>query len=312
MLVNRMKTLVACLLLGISLGKGLAEEWPKDFAIEEESVSPDGHYGILIPSIDSPVEGENFGEVNYLADIKEHQVLGRIQDARYSERANHASLKTSWTPDSRLCLLEYQARYDIHSLVVVEVEAGKLIRQSSIAGPALKEIEAVMVRQMKGEKDAVCPWFYCRIDQDRKVLARSVASTNIKRREDRATYYAYFAGVYDVAAGRWVESEAVPVTEEKGLALSSLLDDAPPGNGFTEADGGYSEALQENLDEAYHALQSVLSPERFAQVKSQQSSWLKLRDAEDKRDARNAMTVKRILELRDMVWGLEGTGFLRG
>jgi len=308
----RMKTLVACLLLWVGLGTGLAEEWPKDFVIVEESRSPDGLYGILVPSIDSSVDGENFGEVNYLADIKEHKVLGRIQGARYWERANHASLKTTWMPDSRFCLLEYQARYDIHSLVVVEVEAGGLIRQSSIAEPALKEIEAVMVRQMKGEKDAVYPWFYCRIDLDRKVLARSVTSNNLKRREDQATYYAYFTGVYDVAAGRWAESEAIPVTEQQGLALSSLLDDIPPGNGFTEADSEYSEALRENLSEAYHALESILPAERFARVKSEQVSWRKLRDAEGKQGVRNAMTVKRIRELRDIAWDLRGTGFLRG
>lgn len=305
MVVDRMKMLVACLLLWIGLGKGLAEEWPKDFVIEEESVSPDGHFGILVPSIDSSGEGENFGEVNYLADIKEHKVLGRIQDARYRERANHASLKTTWTPDSRLCLLEYQARYDIHSLVVVEVQAGELIRQSSIAEPALKEIEAVMAKEMKGEKDAVHPWFYCRIDQDRKVLARSVASNNIKGREDQATHYAYFTGVYDVAAGRWAGREAIPVTEQQGLALSSLLDDIPPGNGFTAVDSEYSEALQENLEEAYLALQSILSLDRYGQVKIEQASWLKLRDAENKQEARNAMTVKRIGELRDIAWGSE-------
>jgi len=102
------------------------------------------------------------------------------------------------------------------------------------------------------------------------------------------------------------------VTEQQELALSTLLSDVPPGNGFTEADSEYSEALQENLDEAYHALQDILSAERFAQVKSEQSSWLKLRDAESKKEARNAMTVERIGELRDIAWSLQGTGFLRG
>jgi len=196
-----MKTLAACLLLWMGVAIGLAEDWPGDFVVEKDSISPDGRYGILIPSIESPV-GENFGEVNYLADIKEHKVLGRVQDAQYSENANHANLKTSWVPDSRLCVLEYQTRYGIHSIVVLEVEAGALVRQSSIAEPALKEIEAVMAKEMKGEEDAVCLWFFCRIDPSRKILARSVVPTNIKMREDRSTYCAYFTGVYDGAVDR--------------------------------------------------------------------------------------------------------------
>jgi hypothetical protein len=87
-----------------------AADWPEGYVVHKQSSSPDGQYGIVVPG---PEEMPDPGEsINYLGNVKTHQVLGKIDGANYFERQNHRDLSVTWSPDSKWCVVLYEARSD--------------------------------------------------------------------------------------------------------------------------------------------------------------------------------------------------------
>jgi len=48
--------------------------------VRENSESPDGQYGILVASMDAWEKDETLEETNYLANLKNHRLMGKIRE----------------------------------------------------------------------------------------------------------------------------------------------------------------------------------------------------------------------------------------
>src|SRR6185436_5992154 len=94
-----------------------------DYIVLEDSESPDGHYGLLIPKFpESELADDDYETMaNYVVDLKAHRVLGKLSDAHYFERRNHSGLSAIWDSESTHCVVVFDARFGFASLSVVEV-----------------------------------------------------------------------------------------------------------------------------------------------------------------------------------------------
>jgi hypothetical protein len=72
--------------------------------VYENTESPDGRYGLLVPTMEAWEKDELLSEGNYLADIKNHRVLGEIDKVDYFEHQNHRGLAVFWAPQSSICV----------------------------------------------------------------------------------------------------------------------------------------------------------------------------------------------------------------
>ena len=85
-----------------------------------------------------------------------------------------------------------------------------------------------------------------------------------------------FQGTFDVAAKKWIVTDARPINAEQDDVLSSVYSDenrissTGPSNEESEA-----VLLEETMNSVYRAVQFILPPGRFAAVKRAQIEWLK-------------------------------------
>lgn len=73
-----------------------ADDWPEGYDVYDGAKSPDKRYGILVPSVDAWEKDESLEETNYLADLKNHRLLGKIAGADYFRSQNHRGLEVKW------------------------------------------------------------------------------------------------------------------------------------------------------------------------------------------------------------------------
>src|SRR5437660_11356825 len=100
------RALVACCLL--AAGTCLrAADWPSDYVVQKETVSPDRKYSLAVRSRASILENAS-DEANkvYLVNIAEHRVLEELRDVDYFEGQNHRDLRAYWATDSRWCVVQ--------------------------------------------------------------------------------------------------------------------------------------------------------------------------------------------------------------
>jgi uncharacterized protein YecT (DUF1311 family) len=108
------------LFFGLSLnvalfGTAAAVNWPDGYVVYENTASPDGRYGVLVPTMEAWEQDESLSEANYLADIKNHRVLGKIDKVDYFEHQNHRGLEVFWAPQSSVCVVGSDGRYGADS-----------------------------------------------------------------------------------------------------------------------------------------------------------------------------------------------------
>jgi hypothetical protein len=106
---------ILALLFGVSLNVTLSEtaaavDWPDGYVVRENTASPDGRYGVLVPTMEAWEKDESLSEANYLADLKNHRVLGEIDKVDYFEHQNHRGLAVFWAPQSSICVVENDGR----------------------------------------------------------------------------------------------------------------------------------------------------------------------------------------------------------
>ena len=116
---DRVSILLFALFLSITPSDAAGNnDWPSGYVVYENTESPDGRYGILVPSMDAWEEDESLGETNYLADLKSHRLLGRIRGADYFEHQNHRGLQIVWAPDSTWRVVEYDGRFGFDTISI--------------------------------------------------------------------------------------------------------------------------------------------------------------------------------------------------
>ena len=143
------------LLFGLSLNVALCEitatiDWPDEYVVYENTASPDGRYGVLVPTMEAWDKDASISEKNYLADVRNHRVLGKIDKVDYFEHQNHRDVQAFWDPQSSVCIVENHGRYGADSISVLEINDSSF-SQTEIGGRIQKSLDAAMKKQAHTE-----------------------------------------------------------------------------------------------------------------------------------------------------------------
>jgi hypothetical protein len=199
-------------------------DWPDGYVVYANTASPDGRYGVLVPTIEAWEQDESLSEANYLADIKNHRTLGKIDKVDYFEHQNHRGLEVFWAPQSSVCVVENDGRYGADSISVLEINDSSFAR-TEIGDRIQQSLDGAMKKQAHAPEMAgdVSPYF--RFGTDRKVRVRALSQNNPKQFEDVKTYFALFQRTFDVAAKRWTVMDTRSINAEQDDALATAYSD---------------------------------------------------------------------------------------
>ena len=298
---------ILALLFGLPLNVALSEpaaavDWPDGYVVYENTTSPDGRYGVLVPTMDAWEKDESLSEANYLADLKSHRVLGKINKLDYFEHQNHRGLEVFWAPQSSVCIVENDGRYGADSISVLEINDSSFA-QTEIGDRIQKSLDGAMKKQAHTEMGGyVSPYF--RFGTDRKVRVRALSQNNPKQFDDVKTYYALFQGTFDVGAKKWGVMDARSISAEQDDALTTAYSDFDQDLEHTtfENEEDKAESLDQTMNKVYRAAQFILPPARFAAIKREQIEWLKKRDAAPTISEKCKLMEARIKALQELVW----------
>lgn len=277
-----------------------AASWPEGYIIHENSQSPDGRYGVLIPTSETAPDDEE-DVVNYLADLKSHETLGPIDGANYFPGLSRRSLLLYWSADSKWCVVEYNARFGFDSIAVLEVEPSRF-SQVDIGESVQKKLDAVIAKcagdsDSRGDASA-----YYRLSGDRKVRVRAVATTNPKGIENRKTCCALFQGTYDLTARKWTVTDVRSISPDECDGAYTVYETFDGKYISAQQDESKAKWLDAQMNIVYKFLRSILTPERFSEVRKEQLVWLKKRDAAASTTEKCRLLEARIKALQDVAW----------
>lgn len=302
--------LAAFSILAVGTGLLKASDWPQSCVVHEGSESPDAHYGIVVPESNdvekqrADAGAEEYYYVNYLADLKNHKLLGKIRDSDYFEHQNHADLQTVWADDSSWCVVEYDGRFGFGSISILEPKGLRFV-QTDI-GKMIDKTLASEIRKKSHDADAGGGdgTVYYRLGADRKLRVRAVSTTDPKQISERGGYYALFQGTFDVSSKKWLATDARPLKQDDYNGSDSALTDLDTQFSHTEFDTPERKAewLDERMNEVYGFVRAILPPSRFAKIKQEQMDWLKKRDATTSLDEKCKLLDARIRSLQQLVW----------
>jgi uncharacterized protein YecT (DUF1311 family) len=296
------------LFFGLSLNVALSEtaaavNWPDGYVVYENTASPDGRYGVLVPTMETWEQDESLSEANYLADIKNHRVLGKIDKVDYFEHQNQLGLEVFWAPQSSVCVVENDGRYGADSISDLEINDSSFV-QTEIGDRIQKSLDGAMKKQAHDPEMAGDTFPHFRFGTDRKVRVRALSQNNPKQFEDVKTYYALFQGTFDVAAKKWTVTDARSISADQddalGTAYSDLEQDLEHTTFQNEEDK--AESLDQTMNKVYRAAQFILPPARFTAVKREQIEWLKKRNAAPSTEEKCKMMEARIKALQELFW----------
>ena len=326
---DRLLLVTFCLIL--SVARAGAIDWPEGYIVDEDSVSPDGQYGITIPESDDIEKQqpnpkvEQYYALNYFADVKDHKILGNIQGSDYFQHQNHAGLTVQWSDDSKIAIVEYESRYGFDSISVLELK-GKDFTQTDIGKRIQTAIDGLIKKQSHGYEESgyVSPLF--RFEPGPKIRVYATAVTSPKHADEMKGYFALFQGLYDLPGTKWIKATARPLTgqeynlleragEECQFDKFKVLPEAFQGLDpdaiepqYSDGDLGFRSEesefkyLDNEMNDAYKAARLILSQADFEKVRTAQREWLKKRDAAGSIAEKSKMTAKRIDELQDAAW----------
>ncbi len=311
----RSLAIASALMLGLVSARG--GDWPKDYIVREHSESPDGRYAVLVQTADAAEQQSSNESDVYLADVKNHTTLGKIDKVDYFEHQNHRGLEIFWAPDSSYCIVENDGRYGMDTLSALEIKDSKF-DQTEIGARIQKALDDAMKKrshdsEMGGD---VSPRF--RLGNDRKIRVRATSQNNPKQFENVKTYYGLFQGTYSLADRKWTAMDARPTNSDQDDALQAAYDDNFTNHMIVAADEkqvpeDFSgtiyrseeekfDALDTQLNQVYQAIRWLVAANRFAQVRQEQLAWLKSRDAAKSVEEKSALTERRIKAFQDLLW----------
>lgn len=279
-------------------------DWPNGYVVYEKTQSPDERYAILVPSMDAWEKDESLGETNYLADLKIHQLMGKIRGADYFEHQNHKALQAFWADDSSWCVVEYDERFGFASVSILEPKGSSFV-QTDIGKQIDKALAKVINKQShetdSGGGDATS---FFRLGADRKLRMRAVSTTDPKQMSEKGGYYALFQGTFDARSKKWVATDARSLNQDEYNGAETAFSDLDAdleGNAFATPENK-AQWLDERMNEVYVVVRLILPPARFATVKKEQLEWLKKRDATTSIEEKCKLIQTRIKSLQELVW----------
>jgi hypothetical protein len=257
-------------------GEKTTNDWPQGYELDEETQSPDGHYGVLMPTDFNP------GERIALVEIKTHRRLCFIEGAPelYGYR------KVAWAEDSSWCVVSVSWRDEFFNVTLVEIH-GTTCKQTDLENHIRKSLN-----NMSGV-------VYFRPGPGHSILFRAFANEDPHGRDPDHTDDPFFQGTFDRATKKWTRSisRRVPNIDAMKFACEDTFDEGP-----TLFDEAVLKGFDERLNEVYAAVRIILPAERFAAVKKEQIQWLKKLEAADSIGKKGELMAARIKELRRLVW----------
>lgn len=298
-------------------GRASGMDWPRNYIVAEHSESPDGRFGILVESKQAVVDRDsdsNDGEanfINYLADLRAHQVLGKIEGSDYFEHQNHRDLIVKWSSDSKLCVAAYWGRYGFDSIKVLEPREHDLV-QVEIGDRVQKASNAATKRDNREDGVDIAPYF--RIGPNGKIRVLATGQNNPKQFPEVKTYYTLFHGTYDYPRRKWIEANARTISSELDEHLQSALADPdrrifvgsnPPADfegSLVSSEEEKATLLDQTLNDVYQADRLLLTPVQFARVKAEEKEWLVRVQSAPSAAAKSELIADRIKTLQDLLW----------
>ena len=293
----------AAIFVAVGLSRAGAENFPEGYDVYENTQSPDGRYGILVPSYEAWDKDSALEEKNYFADLKNHRVLGKISGADYFAHQNHRSLIVVWAKDSSWCIVQYDSRFGFDTISIIEPKAASFV-QTDIGKKIDKELAAVIAKQSHEKADSggdESPYY--RINK-RSVQVRVVSTTDPKQLNVEHANFALFYGTYDLNSKKWLSTNARPLNfDEYQMSDSAFRDVATDleENSFANDDDKLS-WLDQRMNEVYTIVRLMLPAARFMTVKQEQINWLKQRDAATSAQQKSELLIARIKVLQELVW----------
>ena len=229
-------------------------------------------------------------------------MLGKIDKVDTSNTKTTVVSQAFWEPQSSVCVVENDGRYGADSISVLEINDSSFA-QTEIGDRIQKSLDGAMKKQAHTEMGGyVSPYF--RFGTDRKVRVRALAENNPKQFDDVKTYYAVFQGTFDVAAKKWIVTDARSINAEQDDALAAAYSDLEQDfeHRTFQNEEDKAELLDETMNNVYRAVQFILPPARFAAVKREQIEWLKKRNAAPSTDEKCKLMEARIKALQELVW----------
>ena len=283
--------------------------WPERYVVHENSTSPDGQFGILVASRDLAIEDDTIDFENFLANLKTHQVLGKINDADYFQNRNHRGLEVVWAADSSACVLTYEGRFGYDMILLLELNGARFTQTG------LGEHIAKALKSATRDDGTDSAWF--RFTTNKKLLARALTYTGNPKEMDEKTRQARFAGTFDRVSRKWIVSEARRTTDWDALsdAYSAKHGEdifvAPNGDqskvppefigAVVNSEEEKEQRLDTEMNTVYKAVRILLPPAKFAKVKQEEVAWLKKRDAIPV-GQRSDLVIARIKALEEFLW----------
>ena len=118
----------------------LGPQFPKDFGVAKNSVSPDGRYGVVVPT-DWDHYQESGKPQNRLVEVKTGTVLATIQAETGLMQMNRGGvLPSRWSEKSEYLLWSVDGKWCPRALVLLKIENGHVTWQRDLLGLNQKEI----------------------------------------------------------------------------------------------------------------------------------------------------------------------------
>lgn len=273
--------------------------WPEGFSVAGNSISPDGRFGVLLPSREKVEDVEEDMIQNFLVEIPTHRKLAVIRGAHDFPGENHRDLHVAWAEDSSWAVVTFDGRYGFENITAVDMRDSGC-RQTDIGQHIQKMLNTAISRQ-SGNPEASCHGTaHFRSGAGREILVRATALTNPKCYLTDEQLFALFIGTFNPASAKWTRSEAQKIDsiDDMEAAFSGSLDD---GRVFASEENRFL-SYDARLNEVYRAVRVVLPPGRFAKVKKDQIAWLKRLDDTGPIGQKIETIGERIKELQKLVW----------
>ncbi len=274
-------------------------EWPDGFAVDQDSVSPDGRFGVLLPSREKVEDLDEDKIQNFLVNLKTRQKLTVIRRTHYFPGENHRGLSVAWAGDSSWAVVTYEERYGFETITAIDTHGSKC-RQIDLGGHVQKALNSAIAGQSGNSGSSGYGTAYFRPGAGREILVRATALTNPKLYPTDEQHFALFQGTFNPDSEKWTRSEAKQIDsiDDFEAAFSARVDE-----GIVFADMENRLKWYDNrLNEVYSAVRIVLTPERFAKVKKEQIAWLKKLEATELNGQKIETISERIKELQKLVW----------
>lgn len=300
--------IVAWLLTLLSAPLLWSGDWPPDYILRKNSESPDGRYALIVQTADAADKSTSNVSDVFLADVKAHSQLGKIDHVDYFEHENHRDLQAFWASDSNYCVVENDGRYGLDVVTLLKVNNDHF-DQLDIG----KHLDATQKRAFDGYLNG-----NYRFTSDGKLKVRALSYTNPKQFEGEPTYHGVLQATFDLKSGKWLSSNAKKIKEDDWDYLQEAYNDDFAKHMIVSADNTQVpedftgsvfktqdeklEGLDEMLNHVYQAVRVSIPANRFAKLKQEEVTWVKTRDAAKTAEEKSKMTEDRIRVLQDLLW----------